>query len=60
MMKEFGEYFSSAGLSMNPSKSELVVFRKERQRAQMVAGAVRTKVERLSKVVPYMDWKNAK
>ena len=28
MMKEFGEYFSSAGLSMNPSKSELVVFRK--------------------------------
>ena len=26
----------------------------------MVAGAVRTKVERLSKVVPFMDWKNAK
>ena len=26
----------------------------------MVAGAVRTKVERLSKVVLFMDWKNAK
>ena len=32
MMKELGEYFSSARLGMNPSKSELVVFRKGQQR----------------------------
>ena len=27
MMTEFEEYFSSAGLKMNPIKSELIVFR---------------------------------
>ena len=27
MMTEFEEYFSSAGLKMNPTKSELIVFR---------------------------------
>ena len=32
MMKELREYFSSARLGMNPSKSELVVFRKGQQR----------------------------
>ena len=31
LLKEFQDYFSSAGLSMNPSKSELIVFRNRGQ-----------------------------
>lgn len=33
MMTEFEEYFSSAGLKMNPSKSELIVFRCGKQQS---------------------------
>ena len=36
LIKEFEEYFSSAGLSMNPSKSELIVFRNRGQYNKIV------------------------
>ena len=35
LMEEFLRYFSSAGLSMNPSKSELIVFRRGRQNQEL-------------------------
>ena len=38
MMKEFLDYFSSCGLSMNPSKSELIVFRRGRQQQTLHVG----------------------
>ena len=38
VMEEFLEYFSSAGLSMNPEKSELVVFRRSRQGQELHVG----------------------
>ena len=34
-MEEFLSYFSSAGLSMNPSKSELILFRRGRQEQEL-------------------------
>ena len=73
MMKEFLSYFSSCGLSMNPSKSELIVLEEGthtkllrvtvqkgysfQKHATMVAGTVRTKVENLTKVITMMEHK---
>ena len=38
MMDEFLQYFSAAGLSMNPTKSELIVFRRGRQESVLKVG----------------------
>ena len=88
LMDEFFDYFTAAGLCMNPEKSELILFRRGRKsetifvggqeeaekikllgvvidknytfasHAVQVAASVNQKVEKLSTVIRYMDWKN--
>ena len=38
LMEEFVSYFSSAGLAMNPEKSELILFRRGRQSQELKVG----------------------